>query len=60
MFFPTDAEKIISVVNKMNDKNSAGHDNIPMNIMRSSIRHVAGVLSAMVNGSFRTGYFPDQ
>jgi len=60
VFHPTDAQEIIQVPSNLSDKNSAGVDNIPTTIIRSTISCISEVLSELVNCSFRSGYFPDQ
>ena len=60
VFYPTDAQEVVHIVNNLNDKNSAGIDNIPSTIMRSTIQYTADVLSSLINCSFRSGNFPDQ
>jgi hypothetical protein len=59
VLFPTDAAEIIQIVNGLNDKSSYGIDQIPINIMKKCITHVAEPLSALINSSFRLGRVPD-
>jgi hypothetical protein len=59
VLFPTDAAEIIKIVSEIKNKSSAGYDNIPVNIMKSSIRCVAEPIAAIVNSSINTGIFPD-
>jgi len=45
----TDAMEIISVVSSLQNKSSAGHDSIPVNIMKSSILHIAEPIAKLIN-----------
>ena len=38
---------------------SAGYDSIPMNILKSSIFHIAEPIAKLINCSIRSGIFPD-
>ena len=57
--FPTDAAEIIGIVSELKNKWSAGFDNIPVNIMKSSINHIAESISRLINSSFSNGIFPN-
>jgi hypothetical protein len=55
----TDASEIVSVVKSLKTKTSAGHDNIPVDIMKLAINHTASILSKIVNKSFTEGKVPN-
>ena len=57
--FPTSSNEIINIVNSLSSKDSYGHDNIPIKILKSSIHSIAAHLSFLVNHSFNLGYFPN-
>ena len=57
--FMTDASEIIDIVMKLPNKNGVGTDDIPIHILKSSIAHVAEILSTIINCSFQSGIFPD-
>ena len=59
MLFSTTPGEIIQVVNQMQAKQSAGFDDIPLDIMKLSTSYVAKPLTAIINNSFRNGSFPD-
>ena len=58
-FFPTDADEVIRIVSELKNKWSAGVDNIPVNIMKTSILHIAEPISRLINSSFSNGIFPN-
>ena len=55
----TDASEIVSVVKSLKTKTSAGHDNIPVDIMKLTINQTASVLAKIVNKSFTEGKVPN-
>ena len=57
--FPTDATEIIRIVSEFKNKFSAGFDEIPLNILKSSIVHVAEPISKLINSPFSGGIFPN-
>ena len=59
VFFPTDASEVINIVSSFKNKESFGFDNIPVNIMKSSICFIAEPISAIINSSMNTGVFPN-
>lgn len=58
--YPTSSNEIVSIVSDFGNKRSAGYDDIPVNIMKSSIYFVAEPISDIVNSSLITGIFPDR
>jgi hypothetical protein len=60
ILFPTDFHEIVSVVNNLPNKKSAGMDEITMDIMKRSINIIADPLSKIINASFETGVFPNE
>ena len=59
MFFPTSSTEVINIVSNFQNKQSFGFDNIPVNIMKSSISYVAEPIAAIINSSLDNGIFPD-
>jgi len=59
VFFPTNAAEVINIVSAFQNKQSFGFDNIPVNIMKSSISYIAEPIAAIINSSLDTGIFPD-
>lgn len=51
--------EVINIVSTLKNKNSSGFDNIPVNLMKSSICCIAEPVSAIINCSLNTGVFPD-
>ena len=49
MFYPTNVQEVTEVVQNLNDKKSAGFDNIPTTVVRCSISSIAVVLSELIN-----------
>ena len=60
LFYSTDADEVVSIVNGFNDKSSCGVDGIPMDIMKKTIKPVSKIIADLVNFSFTTGHFPDE
>jgi len=54
----TTPHEIISISNSLTNKSSAGHDNIPLDIMKFCISYIAQPLSIIVNRSFAEGCVP--
>ena len=59
MLYPTDPAEIIRIVLNFENKSSAGYDEIPVKIMKTSIHAIAHPMSALINKSMHTGVFPD-
>ena len=57
--YPTDANEIVNIVLNFTNKNSFGIDGIPVDIMKSSIYHIADPICSIINSSLETGIFPD-
>jgi hypothetical protein len=55
----TSAAEIIDIVSCFKSKWSSGCDDIPVNIVKSSIVYLAEPLSRLINSSFLSGIFPD-
>ena len=55
----TSAAEIIDIVSGFKSKWSSGCDGIPVNIVKSSILHLAEPLSRLINNSFLSGIFPN-
>jgi len=55
----TDAKEIESIVNKLPNKQSAGHDSLPVHIIKLSVDKISKPLSWFINSSFATGCVPD-
>jgi len=58
-FFPTDADEIVKVTSSLQNKCSAGYDEIPVHLMKLSIQYVAEPISKILNSSLLMGIFPD-
>ena len=56
--FPTTPYEIVSVASSLSNKTSAGIDEIPLNILKSSIIYISVPLSHLINSSIATGIFP--
>jgi len=54
----TTPHEIISISNSLTNKSSAGHDNIPLDIMKFCISYIAQPLSMIVNKLFAEGCVP--
>ena len=59
MFF-TDSVEIKQITTQLTSKNSAGVDDISINLLKYSIEFIAEPLSKIINCSFDTGIFPDK
>ena len=59
VFHPTTANEILAIVSNFKSKWSSGVDEIPINIMKASIEHLAEPISQIVNHSLSSGTFPD-
>jgi len=59
VLFPTDAAEIIKIVSELKNKTSFGYDNIPVNIMKSTVNYIADPITTIINSSMNTGVFPD-
>ena len=55
----TNPNEVINIVSNFKNKNSAGHDLIPVNVMKATIANIANPISKIINCSFQTGIFPD-
>ena len=56
---PTDLEEVTRITTSLQNKNSYGHDGIPINIVKASIVNICKPLSAIINSSMSEGCFPD-
>ena len=59
MLFDTTPDEVIQVANQMQSKQSAGFDDIPLDIMKLSVGYLAKPLTEIINNSFRKGSFPN-
>ena len=59
MLFPTTFLEVINTVKQFKAKTSSGYDNIPTDILKLSINHIAPHLSTILDNSFVTGCVPD-
>ena len=53
-------EEIITIANQFQSGKAAGHDNIPMSIIKQSINLISAPLTHIVNLSIMHGIVPDQ
>ena len=51
VLFPTDAADIIKIVSELKNKSSFGYDNIPVNIMKSTVNYIADPIITIINSS---------
>ena len=58
--FATDANEIIDIASNLKNKKSAGYDQIPVNVMKSTIYPIAEPISNIINSSLITGTVPEQ
>jgi len=59
LFFLTDPANIIKISQTLQNKISSGYDDIPVNIMKSTINYIAELFSAIINSSLQNGIFPN-
>jgi len=55
-----DAKEVEKVINSLKNKNSLGHDDIPVKVIKISKHYLSKVLSHLINSSFVSGIFPKQ
>jgi hypothetical protein len=53
------AAEVTQTICNLNNKKSAGNDQIPLTIMKSSVTNIAAPLASIINHSLLTGNFPD-
>ena len=58
--FPVTESEILNIVNNLNDKMSAGTDEIPLHILKKSLLPIVSILTELINDSFQNGFFPDE
>ena len=59
-FLPTDANEVMNVTSQLENKMTAGYDDVALAIMKDTIKHIAHPLACIINCSMRTGIFPDK
>ena len=57
---PTDDKEIIKIVGKFKNKLSSGHDEIPLKLLKFSIKSIVKPVVHIINSSLITGIFPDE
>jgi len=58
-FFLTDLTEIIKISQTPQNKRSSGYDDIPVNIMKSTIYYIAEPRSSIINSSLQNGILPN-
>ena len=56
---PVDPTEVVSIINKLKNTNSCGHDNIPMKLLKMTKHSIATPISILINKSFMEGKFPE-
>lgn len=57
---PVTAKEIIKLSQKLKNKFTSGDDEIPTNLIKTSIEEISEVISYIMNNSFKHGIFPKQ
>ena len=55
---PTDPVEVLNIINKLKNKKSVGHDNIPVHTLKYVATEIASPLSYIINLMLNTGTFP--
>lgn len=58
-FYPTNDYEIITLCNKLKNKQSSGNDGIPTTILKKCIKVIAGPIAHIINLSMLTGTVPE-
>ena len=58
-FWPTDEIELKNISSDLKSNSSAGHDELPSNILSTSIKAFLKPLTHIINCSLTTGIFPD-
>lgn len=56
---PVDTSEIKKIVASLKNKKSSGHDNIPIQVVKSSVDYISDPLMHIINLTLETGIFPD-
>ena len=59
-FTPIEEEQTKTIINNLKPKNSSGHDNISLILLKASINSIAKPLTCIINQSLKTGRFPSK
>jgi len=57
--YPVTEEEVISLTKSLKGKPTAGHDDIPENLVEQCIQLIKGPLAHIYNLSLNSGFFPD-
>ena len=60
MLTPCTPAEILNIIANLNDKDSAGSDEIPLSLLKKCAQPLTLILSMLVNNAFCTGHFPDE
>lgn len=55
---PTSPRELFRIIQRLPNKKSPGHDLIPNIVLKKLTKKALSYLTAIINGSIRTGYFP--
>jgi hypothetical protein len=53
-------EEVEKIITSIKNKNSCGHDEIPIKVIKHAKQNLSRILSHLINSSFVSGIFPDQ
>ena len=59
-FTPIEEEQTKTIIKNLKPKNSSGHDNISLILLKASINSIAKHLTCIINQSLKTGRFPSK
>ena len=59
-FTPIEEEQTKTIITNLKPKNSSGHDNISLILLKASINSIAKPLTCIINQSLKTGRFPSK
>ena len=59
-FTPIEEEQTKTIITNLKPKNSSGHDNISLILLKASINYIAKPLTCIINKSLKTGRFPSK
>ena len=59
-FTPIEEEQTKTIIKNLKPKNSSGHDNISLILLKASINSIAKPLTCIINQSLKTGRFPSK
>jgi hypothetical protein len=57
--FKVTAQEVTSIIKTIKNKKSTGYDEIPMKLIKDSVKPIAGPLAHIINLTLQNGIFPD-